>query len=133
VNAQHLKAMDDAALAPIVADQLLKRGVSADERLARICALFKDRCDTTVALAVWASAFYDKVTPSDEERALHITDAIRPALATLAAKLTDCEWSKAGISAAIKETTVAHGIKMPQLAMPVRVLVMGTAQTPSLD
>jgi glutamyl-tRNA synthetase len=24
-------------------------------------------------------------------------------------------------------------MKMPQLAMPVRVLVMGTAQTPSLD
>jgi glutamyl-tRNA synthetase len=27
----------------------------------------------------------------------------------------------------------ATGLKMPQLAMPVRVLVMGTAQTPSLD
>ena len=27
----------------------------------------------------------------------------------------------------------AHGLKMPALAMPVRVLVMGTAQTPSLD
>jgi len=27
----------------------------------------------------------------------------------------------------------AVGLKMPQLAMPVRVLVMGTAQTPSLD
>ena len=25
------------------------------------------------------------------------------------------------------------GLKMPQLAMPVRVLVMGTPQTPSLD
>ena len=28
---------------------------------------------------------------------------------------------------------MACGLKMPQLAMPVRVLVMGTAQTPSLD
>jgi len=27
----------------------------------------------------------------------------------------------------------AQGLKMPQLAMPVRVLVMGRAQTPSLD
>ncbi len=133
VNAQHLKAMDDAALAPIVADQLARRGLSADERLPRICGLFKDRCDTTVALAAWASAFYDKVTPSAEERAQHITESIKPALVTLAAKLADCEWNKAGISAVIKETTAAHGIKMPQLAMPVRVLVMGTAQTPSLD
>jgi glutamyl-tRNA synthetase len=27
----------------------------------------------------------------------------------------------------------AHSLKMPQLAMPVRVLLRGTPQTPSLD
>ena len=133
VNAQHLKAMDDAALAPLVADQLAKRGIATDERLPRICGLFKDRCDTTVALADWASAFYADVTPSEAERTQHITDAVRPALATLAQKLAEVAWDKAAISAIIKETIAAHGLKMPQLAMPVRVLVMGTAQTPSLD
>jgi len=133
VNAQHLKAMDDSALAQLVGEQLAKRGITADERLPRICGLFKDRCDTTVALADWAAAFYADVTPSDAERAQHITDAIRPALDTLAEKLAACSWDKAAISAAIKETITTHGVKMPQLAMPVRVLVMGTAQTPSLD
>jgi glutamyl-tRNA synthetase len=133
VNAQHLKAMDDAALAPLVAEQLIKRGITADERLAAICGLFKDRCDTTVALAGWAAAFYADVAPSAEERAQHVTPAIEPALATLSEKLAASAWNKASISAAIKETITAHGIKMPQLAMPVRVLVMGTAQTPSLD
>ena len=39
----------------------------------------------------------------------------------------------AAIAAALKAVLGAHGLKMPQLAMPVRVLVMGTAQTPSLD
>jgi glutamyl-tRNA synthetase len=133
VNAQHLKAMADDALAPLVAAQLHTRGVAADDRLARICALFKDRCDTTVALAQWAMAFYADVTPNADERAQHITEAVRPVLATLSAKLAACAWDKAAIAAAIKETLAAHGWKMPQLAMPVRVLVMGTAQTPSLD
>ena len=133
VNAQHLNAMDDAALSVLVAEQLAKRGIAADERLPRICGLFKDRCDTTVALADWAAAFYTDVTPSDAERTQHITDVVRPALQTLASKLVDCAWDKASLSAAIKETITAHGLKMPQLAMPVRVLVMGTAQTPSLD
>ena len=133
VNAQHLKAMDDSALAPLVAEHLAKRGIATDERLPRICGLFKDRCDTTVALADWASAFYADVTPSEAERTQHITDAVRPALATLAQKLAEVAWDKAAISAVIKETIAAHGLKMPQLAMPVRVLVMGTAQTPSLD
>jgi glutamyl-tRNA synthetase len=133
VNAQHLKAMDDGALSTLVAGQLATRAISADERLPRICGLFKDRCDTTVALAGWAAAFYADVTPSAEERAQHVTETIKPALVTLAQKLAACAWDKASISVAIKETITAHGIKMPQLAMPVRVLVMGTAQTPSLD
>jgi glutamyl-tRNA synthetase len=133
VNAQYIKAKPDHALAPLVAAQLKKRGIEADDRLPAICALFKDRCETTVALADWAAAFYADITPNADERALHVTDAVRPVLATLADKLSASAWNKPAISAAIKETLAAHGLKMPQLAMPVRVLVMGTAQTPSLD
>ena len=134
VNGQYIKAKADDELAPLVAAQLQKRGITADERLTAICALFKDRCETTVALADWAAAFYADVTPSDADRAQHVTDAVRPALATLADKLaTVAAWDKASIAAAIKEVLAAHGMKMPALAMPVRVLVMGTPQTPSLD
>jgi glutamyl-tRNA synthetase len=38
-----------------------------DDRLPRICGLFKDRCDTTVALANWAAAFYADITPDARE------------------------------------------------------------------
>ncbi|WP_322470255.1 glutamate--tRNA ligase [Hydrogenophaga sp. SNF1] len=134
VNAQHLKAMADEALAPLVAEQLKKRGLVADERLPRICALFKDRCDTTVALADWAAAFYADVNPSAQETAQHVTEAVKPAVAALASALAALPaWDKPAISGALKQVLAVHGLKMPQLAMPVRVLVMGTAQTPSLD
>ena len=133
VNAQHLKAMPDDALAQHVQPFLAKLGVVADERLANICRLFKDRCDTLVVLAQWISAFYLDVVPNAEEKAQHVTDAVKPALAVLAGKLSSCAWDKASIAAAIKETLAETGLKMPQIAMPVRVLVMGTAQTPSLD
>ena len=133
VNAQHLKATDDAELAERVQPFLSKLGVVADERLANICGLFKDRCDTLVVLAQWLSAFYLDVVPNPAEKAQHVTDAVKPALAVLAGKLATCTWDKASIAAAIKETLSETGLKMPQIAMPVRVLVMGTAQTPSLD
>ena len=133
VNAQHLKTTADDVLAPLVQAQLLKRGVVADERLPRICAMFKDRCDTTVVLADWAAVFYADVHPQAAELAQHVTDAIRPALHMLSEKLAACMWDKVGISAAIKEVLVACTLKMPQLAMPVRVLVAGSAHTPSLD
>jgi glutamyl-tRNA synthetase len=133
VNAQHLKAMPDDALAELVAARLQARGLAADSRLPAICALFKDRCDTTVALGDWAAAFYTDVTPNADELALHLTPAVRPAITLLAEKLATCVWDKAAIAAAIKEILACTALKMPQLAMPVRVLVMGRAQTPALD
>lgn len=133
VNSQHMKLTADDELAGLVAKHLAKEGLVADDRLAAICGLFKDRCDTTVALAGWARAFYLDAVPSAEDLAQHVTDVVRPALATLADKLAACEWEKAAIATALKEALAAHGLKMPQLAMPVRVLVMGTPQTPSLD
>ena len=133
VNAQHMKAMADDALAPLVAAQLQRRGITSDARLAPICGLFKDRCDTTVALAGWAAAFYAEVNPKPEELSQHVTASVQPALRLLAEKLAACVWDRAAIAQAIKDVLATCSLKMPQLAMPVRVLVMGTAQTPALD
>jgi glutamyl-tRNA synthetase len=133
VNAQHIKATADEVLAPLVQVQLTKRGISTDERLIDICALFKDRCDTTLVLADWVAVFYADVDPPRAELAQHLTDSVRSAIQSLADKLASCAWDKPGVAAAIKEVLTAHGLKMPQLAMPVRVLVVGSAHTPSLD
>ncbi len=134
VNAQYIKAMADDALALRVATQMARLGVHAiDDRLVAICALFKDRCDTTVALAQWASGFYAPVQADPAERERLMNDAVRPALLELADKLADCEWTRSAIAASIKEVLSATGLKMPQLAMAARVLLLGTSQTPSLD
>ena len=133
VNAQHLKAMAGDALAPLVQAHLEHRGLVADHKLPALCDLFKDRCDTTVALADWVARFYADVSPDPAELTQHVTDAVRPALALLYGRLTDCPWDKASIAAVLKEVLTQTGLKMPQIAMPVRVLVMGTSQTPSLD
>ena len=135
VNAQHIKACDDDLLARLVHEQLERLGLAAslDDQLARRCALFKDRCATTVELAQWLAMYYGPVEPSAEERVAHVTPAVEPALAGLAASLRGCPWDAASIQQAIKATLNEHGLKMPQLALPVRVLVCGRSQTPSID
>ncbi len=135
VNAQYLKQADDARLGALVAGQLQRRGlqVAADARLHALCALFKDRCSTTVELADWLQIYFAPVQASADDLAAHVTDAVRPALAALRERLGACDWDKAGIAAAMKATLTEHGLKMPQLAMPLRVLVFGRAQTPSID
>jgi glutamyl-tRNA synthetase len=135
VNAHYLKQMADEPLAALVAGQLARRGIDAplDERLYRLCALYKDRCGTTVELADWIGMYFVEVHAPAAELATHVTDAIRPAVAALRGKLAEVEWTKAAIAAAIKTTLAEQGLKMPQLAQAVRVLVCGRSQTPSLD
>ena len=135
VNAHYIKQTDDATLAVLVAAQLNRLGIeaAAGESLNRMCALYKDRCATTVELAQWLAMYFAPVNPSTEDLAAHVTDAVRPAIAGLCDRLQSIEWSKPSIAAAIKETLAAYGLKMPQLAHAVRVLVCGRAQTPSVD
>jgi glutamyl-tRNA synthetase len=134
VNAHYLKTIDEARLATLVVDQLKRRGIEASvDEVQRRVPLFKDRCTTTVDLADWLAMYFADVTPSAEDLAAHVTDAVKPAIAALADKFEGTEWNKAAINAAIKETIAAHGLKMPQLAHAVRVKVCGRAQTPSID
>lgn len=135
VNAQYIKQADDTRLATMVAAQLRSRGIDAKDEaaLAPMCALFKDRCATIVELADWLSMYFVAVTPTAEDVATHVTDAVKPALVALRDRLTDAAWDKAAIQQAIKDTIGEHKLKMPQLAVPVRVLVCGRAQTPSID
>jgi glutamyl-tRNA synthetase len=135
VNAHYLKQADDMRLARLVQQQLQQREVEAADldHLARGCALFKDRCSTTVELADWMQMTYRPVWPSEADVKAHVTDAAKPALRSLREHFTTVEWTAPSIAAAMKSTLSAHGLKMPQLAPALRVLVCGRAQTPSID
>jgi glutamyl-tRNA synthetase len=134
VNAQHIKALSQEVLAERVRPFLSALGVVPDDRLPAMCQLLKDRCDTLVALAKWVSVFYAPVQPNSEELAKHVNDVSRPAIALLKRQLEEASvWDVPTIAQIIKDVLSQTGLKMPQLAMPVRVLLAGTAQTPSLD
>jgi glutamyl-tRNA synthetase len=136
VNAHYMKAADDARLAALVDHELASRGIVVDGDPAlqpRRCALFKDRAATVVELADLLGMYFVPVTPREEDLRAHVNDASRAALAVLARRLEAIDWNKQAIGAAIKETLAECGLKMAQLAPPLRVLVCGRAQTPSID
>jgi glutamyl-tRNA synthetase len=135
VNAHYVKQADDARLAALVQAQLASRKVQVHDldHLSRACALFKDRCSTTVEIADWVQMYFLPVTPSSEDLSTHVTRALRPALADLRDRFAAIAWDKVAIAAAIKETLAAYQLKMPQVAPALRVLVCGRAQTPSID
>ncbi|MCL1861042.1 MAG: glutamate--tRNA ligase, partial [Proteobacteria bacterium] len=64
----------------------------------------------------------------------HFTAPAREALAALEARFAALpEWEKGAISQAIKDVMKEHGLKMPQVAIPLRVALLGVEHTPSID
>ena len=135
LNQQYIKQAVDARLAALAAPALRALGAEPDQGppLERVVALLKDRAATTRQLAEAAVLFYRYESPPPAKVAEMVTDRVRPALEMLAAKLADCGWDRKSLSATVGGVLKASGLKMPELAMPVRLLVTGRAQTPSLD
>ncbi len=135
LNAHYIKQADNGRLAADVSRRLARRGVDpeAGPALEAIIALYKDRASTLNALADAAEPFYIDLHPAPELIAQHLTDPAREALATLRARFADMTWEKPALNTAIKETCTAHGLKMPQVAIPLRVAILGQPQTPSID
>ncbi len=135
LNQQYLKASDDKRLANEVAQRLAARGIgtAAGPELAKVVALYKDRTATLNELADAVEPFYVEVYPGAELLAQHVTEAARAALKDLHTRLNDASWERANLNQILKEVVAAHGMKLPQVAIPLRVVLTGQAQTPSID
>jgi glutamyl-tRNA synthetase len=136
LNGQYMKAAGPGRLAALVASRIEREGglLAAGPPLTSVVALVKDRASTLNELADAALMFYRAVHPSTELVAKHVPAELKPAIADLASTLTALsEWSADGIAQAMKATLERHKLKMPQLAVPVRVLVFAQPQTPSIN
>lgn len=135
VNAQHLKQADNLRLAHLVQPYLRERGIVARDAQESVaaCALFKDRCATLVELADWISVLHLPVQPGTEDVNTYVVPTVVPALRDLREALAGVHWQASDIALAFKGVLAQHGLKMPQLAPAVRVLVCGRSQTPSID
>jgi glutamyl-tRNA synthetase len=132
INQQYLKTASDARLAELVEPELRKRGAQpgGGPPLEKVIHLLKDRANSVLQLADEAMLFYavevDPGTPDWDEQ-------VATALRMLKARLTAAKWERPAINEAIKDVVKASGLKMPQIAMPLRRLVTGRTQTPSID
>jgi glutamyl-tRNA synthetase len=135
LNAHYVKQADDRRLAGLARPFLERDGCNPDSGppLDRVVALLKERVSTIAELADAAVYFYRRLEPSAELRAQHYAAETVAALADLAQRLGTVEWSRQTIGATVKSVAEAHKLKMPKVAMPLRVMVTGETQTPSVD
>ncbi|MDH2918677.1 MAG: glutamate--tRNA ligase [Sideroxydans sp.] len=135
VNQHYIKQADNARLALWVTKNLAARGIVVNDSipLTSVIELYKGRTATLVELANEAAVFYSEVSPSDELLQAQLTADVLPALQELAQRFADVAWEAAAIAATIKEVLAQHTLKMPKVAMPLRVMLVGQTHTPSVD
>jgi glutamyl-tRNA synthetase len=135
VNQEHMKRMPAAELGVRLVPYLARAGldVAAGPDPGEVAVLLRDRVHTLAEMADAAHYFYATPHPSHERLAEHVTDGNRPALRGIAEAFADLPWTREAIGERLKSEAKKHGLKPPQLFMPLRMLVAGTTQTPSLD
>ena len=135
INNHYIKHADNDHLAELTRSRLLSEAAIFENapELPRVIALMKDRANTLNELASAAMLFYR--TPSVESSLLspYLTDTVRAGLNDFAQRCATVVWEKAAIATMLKEVLAAHQLKMPQLAMPMRLLLTGQLQTPAID
>lgn len=135
LNHEYMKQADDARLAGLVASRIEARGgrIAGGPELLKVVALLKDRARTLEELADAAMLFYGPFERDAALLAQHLAEPGRGALVRFAAKAGSVPWERGALSLLVKEVVGEAGIKMPQLAIPLRVAVTGRTQTPSID
>ncbi|MBA4382559.1 MAG: glutamate--tRNA ligase, partial [Sideroxydans sp.] len=135
LNNHYIKQTDNTKLAEMVRPRLEARGIKVSDSpsLAAIIGLYKERVSTLNELADAAEVFYIDLHPDAALLDVQLSAEAIPALRDFADALKNAAWEIPAISAAIKEVIAKHGLKMPKLAMPLRVMLTGQTQTPSVD
>ncbi len=136
LNAHYLKLADDQRLAGEIRRRLKASGVDIEASHADavgIAAINKDRVGNLNELTDIAHLFCIAPSVPAELASVHLTEAAIAALRDLRTRLRDAVWTVAELSAVVKQTLVATGLKMPQVAIPLRVALFGQTQSAAID
>ena len=140
LNAHYLRETPDAELLPLVLPRIEEKLGTVDaagrERIGRGLSGVKQRARTLIELAD-SLAFYARAGAppivDDKARALLTSDA-RAVMAKLAPALESqaSEWSEKALEEAVREFAEANGLKLGQVAQPLRVALTGSTASPGI-
>ncbi|MFN4014522.1 MAG: glutamate--tRNA ligase [Reyranella sp.] len=140
LNAHYLRETPDAELLPLVLPRIEEKFGTVDaagrERIVRGLSGVKPRARTLIELAD-GLAFYARTgappIADDKARALLTPDA-RAVMAKLAPALEPhaSDWSEKVLEVAVREFAEANGLKLGQVAQPLRVALTGSTASPGI-
>jgi len=140
VNEQYLKQNDPTHVATLLVPFLEQAGFKEQARaapadwLAKLVVMVRERTKTLTEMVTWVTPYFGPDAAMDEEAVKkQLTPTIVPALAVLIARFeAEPTFHKAQWETIFKQVVEEQGMKMGQLAQPVRVALTGRTASPGL-
>ncbi|MBM4125937.1 MAG: glutamate--tRNA ligase [Nitrospira sp.] len=140
MNAEYIKTSPPGQVAEALAPLLEQAGLGGEVRhvtpewLAQLVVLVKERTKTLVEMVEWVKPYFGQAVTYDEEAARKfLTPALAPILEKLLARFEALPgFSKPTWEESFKKLVEEEGVKMGQLAQPVRVALTGRTASPGL-
>ncbi|MBV9653820.1 MAG: glutamate--tRNA ligase [Acetobacteraceae bacterium] len=139
LNGVHLRRTDDDRLTGEVLTRLAARpdlrvGDTVQARIRALMPFLKERAGTLVQLAD-AAAFLARQPPLpfDDKAASLLTPENRTRLRELGAVLAETAFSRTSVHAALSAFAERSGLKLGQVAQPLRAALTGSTASPPID
>ena len=139
LNGVYIRQADDDRLTKDVLERLSSRsdlsiGDDAAARIRTLMPALKERAKTLAELANSASFLVRSVPlPVDPKAQAILTTDARAVLRQVGAALAETDFSVAGIDAALRAFAERSGLKLGQVAQPLRAALTGTTVSPGID
>ncbi len=139
VNGVYLRAADDERLTREVLERLAHRpglavGGIAAARIRALMPGLKERAKTLVELADMAAFLAQPLPlPMDAKARAQLTPEARIMLRDLAPALAGTDFSAAALDAALRAFADRAGLKLGQVAQPLRAALTGSTTSPGID
>jgi glutamyl-tRNA synthetase len=135
LNAHYIKQSSSTHLVREVTKRLQAKGVSLTHGPALEAAieLYRERANTLNELAAAVTYFYQSPVVDVAAAQKHITPEILPIMQAFVTQLAAAEWTAEAIHGLIEQAVIQNGLKFPKVAMPLRVMLTGGGQSPSID
>lgn len=138
VNGVYLRQADPASLLPDVLHRLQAKGeLFGTEKIARLQILLpalQERAKNLAELAASAAfAVTDGAPEPDAKSAALLTAEAKARLADLAEFLSAAPWERADLEHWLRDYSEVKGIKLKDVAQPLRVALTGSTMSPPID
>ena len=138
LNGVYLRQADDDRLTKDVLTILAKRGTlfgtNGAERVAMLMPDLKERARTLEELAGAAAFVAHEGLPAIDEKALSVlTPDARARLADLAEFLSAAPWEKADLEQWLRDYADVKGVKLKDIAQPLRAALCGSLTSPPIN